>query len=174
MSLPPHRVDYSPIIDRPILKWPGNARVAVWVAPNIEHYEYLPDYDGLRNPWPRVPYPDVQQYSHRDYGNRVGFWRMLEVLDKHGIKCGVSLNMAVLEHYPEIAEAMVERDWDFMSHGIYNTRYIETYTEEQGAGILPGQHRDAASPYGEAAEGDAGAGHVEHGQDAGPDGGGLD
>ena len=54
----------------------------------------------MRNPWPRVPYPDVQQYSHRDYGNRVGFWRMLEVLDKHGIKCGVSLNMAVLEHYP--------------------------------------------------------------------------
>ena len=131
MSLPPHRVDYSPIIDRPTLKWPGNARVAVWVAPNIEHYEYLPVYDGLRNPWPRVPYPDVQQYSHRDYGNRVGFWRMLEVLDKHGIKCGVSLNMAVLEHYPEIAEAMVERDWDFMSHGIYNTQYIETYTEEQ-------------------------------------------
>ena len=131
MSLPPHRVDYSPIIDRPALKWPGNARVAVWVAPNIEHYEYLPVYDGLRNPWPRVPYPDVQQYSHRDYGNRVGFWRMLEVLDKHGIKCGVSLNMAVLEHYPEIAEAMVERDWDFMSHGIYNTQYIETYTEEQ-------------------------------------------
>ena len=131
MSLPPNRVDYSPIIDRPILKWPGNARVAVWVAPNIEHYEFLPDYDGLRNPWPRVPYPDVQQYSHRDYGNRVGFWRMLEVLDKHGIKCGVSLNMAVLEHYPEIAEAMVERNWDFMSHGIYNTRYIETYTEEQ-------------------------------------------
>ncbi len=131
MSLPPHRVDYSPIIDRPTLKWPGGARVAVWVAPNVEHYEFLPNYDGLRNPWPRVPYPDVQQYSHRDYGNRVGFWRMLEVLDKYGIKCGVSLNMAVLEHYPEIAEAMVERDWDFMSHGIYNTQYIETYTEEQ-------------------------------------------
>ncbi len=131
MSLPPNRVDYSPIIDRPPLKWPGGARVAVWVAPNIEHYEYMPVYDGLRNPWPRVPYLDVQQYSHRDYGNRVGFWRMLEVLDKHGIKCGVSLNMAVLEHYPEIAEAMVERDWDFMSHGIYNTQYIETYTEGQ-------------------------------------------
>jgi peptidoglycan/xylan/chitin deacetylase (PgdA/CDA1 family) len=56
---------------------------------------------------------------------------MLEVLDKHRIKCGVSLNMAVLEHYPEIAEAMVQRDWDFMGHGIYNTRYIYTYTEDQ-------------------------------------------
>jgi peptidoglycan/xylan/chitin deacetylase (PgdA/CDA1 family) len=73
----------------------------------------------------------VQQYTYRDYGNRVGFWRMVEVLDRYNIKCCVSLNLAVLEHYPEIAEAMVQRDWDFMSHGIYNTRYLTTYTEEQ-------------------------------------------
>ncbi len=131
MPLPPYRVDYSPIIDRPTIKWPNDARVALWIAPNVEHYEYLPDYDGLRNPWPRAPYPDVQQYSYPDYGNRVGFWRMLEVLDKHGIRCCVSLNLAVLEHYPEIGEAMVQRNWDYMSHGIYNTRYLHGYTEEQ-------------------------------------------
>ena len=131
MPLPPDRVDYSPIIDRPVIKWPNDARVAVWIAPNIEHYEYLPDFEGVRNPWPRTPYPDVQQYAYRDYGNRVGFWRMLEPLDKYNIRCCVSLNMAVLEHFPEIAEAMVERDWDFMSHGIYNTRYLYGYTEER-------------------------------------------
>jgi allantoinase len=131
MPLPPNRVAYSPIIDRPVIHWPHNARVALWIAPNIEHYEYLPDYDGLRNPWPRMPYPDVQQYAYRDYGNRVGFWRMLEVLDAYRIKCCVSLNMAVLEHYPEVAEAMVKRDWDFMSHGIYNTIYLYTYSEAQ-------------------------------------------
>ena len=131
MALPPYRVDYSPIIDRPQIRWPNDARVALWIAPNVEHYEYLPDYDGQRNPWPRTPYPDVKQYSYRDYGNRVGFWSMLEVMDKYGIKCCVSLNMAVLEHYPDIAEAMVQRGWDFMSHGIYNTRYLNTYTEEQ-------------------------------------------
>ena len=131
MPLPPNRVDYSPIIERPTIKWPNEARVALWIAPNVEHYEYLPEYDGLRNPWPRTPYPDVQQFSYRDYGNRVGFWRMLEVLDRHEIRCCVSLNLAVLEHYPEIAEAMVQRDWDFMSHGIYNTRYLNTYSEEQ-------------------------------------------
>ena len=50
MSLPPHRVDYSPIIDRPKITWPNNARVALWIAPNIEHYEYLPEFDGRRNP----------------------------------------------------------------------------------------------------------------------------
>lgn len=131
MSLPPHRVDYSPIIDRPRLTWPNQARVAFWVAPNVEHYEYLPEYEGHRNPWPRMTYPDAREYSYRDYDNRVGFWRMLEVLDAYAIKCCVSLNMAVLEHYPEIAEAMVERDWDFMSHGIYNTRYLYGYSEDR-------------------------------------------
>ena len=131
MPLPPDRVDYSPIIDRPIIKWPNNARVALWISPNVEHYEYLPVQDGPRNPWPRTPYPDVQQYSYRDYGNRVGFWRMLEPLDHYNIKCCVSINLAVLEHYPEIAQAMIQRDWDYMSHGIYNTRYMYAMTEEQ-------------------------------------------
>ena len=56
---------------------------------------------------------------------------MTEVLDKHNIRCCVSLNLAVLEHYPEIAEAMIERNYDFMSHGIYNTRYLHTLTEEE-------------------------------------------
>ncbi len=78
MALAPNRVDYLPIIDRPVIKWPNEARVALWISPNVEHYEYLPDNKGARNPWPRTPYPDVQQYSYRDYGNRVGFWRMLE------------------------------------------------------------------------------------------------
>jgi len=131
VPLPPDRVDYSPIIDRPIIKWPNNARVALWISPNVEHYEYMPDPDAARNPWPRTPYPDVRGYSYRDYGNRVGFWRMLEPLDKYNIRCCVSLNMAVLEHFPEIAEAMVQRNWDYMSHGIYNTRYMYTFTEEQ-------------------------------------------
>src|SRR4051812_34354088 len=48
-SLAPHRIDYLPMIDRPIIRWPNGARVAFWVAPNIEHYEYLPPLDGVRN-----------------------------------------------------------------------------------------------------------------------------
>ena len=131
MPLPPDRVDYSPIIDRPIIKWPNGARVALWISPNVEHYEYMPDDDAARTPWPRTPFPDVQQYSYRDYGNRVGFWRMLETLDRYNIRSCVSLNVAVLEHFPEIRDAMVERNYDYMSHGIYNTRYLYTYTEEQ-------------------------------------------
>ena len=96
-------------------------------------------------------------YSNRDYGNRIGFWRMLEPLDKHGIRCTISLNVAVLEHFPEIAQAMVERDYDFMSHGIYNTRYLVRQSEEEGAGVLPGHDGDGQAAHRQDDEGDAGA-----------------
>jgi allantoinase len=117
-------VTYSPIIDRPPVRWPNGARLAVWVAPNIEFYEYLPPRMPYVDQWPRTPHPDVMSYSYRDYGNRVGFWRMLEVLDHYQVRATASLNVAVLEHFPEIRDAMVERDWELMSHGLYNTRYL--------------------------------------------------
>src|SRR6476661_1192452 len=84
MTLAPGRFDYAPIIDRPIIKWPGNARVAFWVAPNMEFFEYLPES--------RPTQPDVPFYARMDYGNRVGFWRMLEVLNKHNVRACCCLN----------------------------------------------------------------------------------
>ena len=107
-KLPPDRFDYLPITDRPVIKWPNNARVAFWVGPNIEWTEYTP----LNRP----TQPDIASYSYREYGNRIGFWRMLEVLDKHSIRCSVCLHVAMLEHYPEIRDAMIARNWDYMAH----------------------------------------------------------
>lgn len=117
------RVAYQPITDRPRLTWPGGARVAVWVVPNVEHYEYLPPLTGGRNAWPRTPHPDVLGYGLRDFGNRVGLWRMAEVTDALGIPLTLSLNMANWLHYPEIFEAAQARGWDVMALGLYNTRY---------------------------------------------------
>lgn len=131
MGLPPNRVGYLPAIDRPRIEWPDGARVAVWVAPNIEHYEFMPPRDPRRNPWPRSPHPDVVGYSQRDYGNRVGFWRMLEALDEFDVRCTASTNLAIYDHYPEVGQAMTERGWEIMSHGIYNTRYISSLTNDE-------------------------------------------
>ncbi len=128
-SLAPHRVRYLPITDRPRIRWPHDARVALWIAPNVEHYEFLPPRDPQRNTWTRSPHPDVQGYSYRDYGNRVGFWRMAEVLDRFGVVATASTNLAVFDHYPEVGAAMVKRGWEIMSHGIYNTRYISSIDE---------------------------------------------
>jgi allantoinase len=119
----PNRYDYVPITKRPPLRLPNGERVALWVSPNVEFYEYLPPENAHRNPWPRTPHPDVLSYGQRDYGNRRGLWRCFDLLDRYGIRGTVSLNVAVFDHFPEVARAMVERNWDYMSHGIYNTRF---------------------------------------------------
>jgi peptidoglycan/xylan/chitin deacetylase (PgdA/CDA1 family) len=118
-----NRIEYQPITDRPRLRWPNGARVAVWVVSNVEHYEYMPPRGQPRDPWPRTPHPDVLGYGLRDYGNRVGLWRMTEVTDALEIPVTLSLNLANWLHYPEIFEASTKRGWDVMGHGLYNTRY---------------------------------------------------
>jgi len=123
MTLPPGRFDYAPINDRPIIKWPTNARVAFWVAPNMEFFEYLPEN--------RPTQPDIPHYSRMEYGNRVGFWRMLDVLNKHKLRACCCLNLEILDHFPEIKDAMIAADWDYMAHGLYNSRPIYDLTEEQ-------------------------------------------
>jgi peptidoglycan/xylan/chitin deacetylase (PgdA/CDA1 family) len=132
---PADRAPFSPMPARPPLRWPNGARVAVWVVPNVEHYEYLPRPSKKRDPWPRMPHPDVIGYGTRDYGNRVGIWRMFDLFDRLDIRATVSLSMANWVHYPEIFRAMEARKWSIMCHGMYNTRYHwdMSETEERAA-----------------------------------------
>ena len=121
---------YSPIVTRPPITWPNGARLALWIVPNIEFYEFDPPPAVGRETWDRVPsYPDVREYSFRDYGNRVGLWRMLALLDEFHVRATVSLNIALLDHFPEIGEAIIDRGWAVMSHGLYNTRFLYGMTE---------------------------------------------
>jgi peptidoglycan/xylan/chitin deacetylase (PgdA/CDA1 family) len=133
---PRDRAPYSPIALRPRIVWPGGARLALWIAPNVEHYEYQPPHNPHFNVFRRTPLPDVQQYAFRDYGNRIGFYRMAEALDRHGIRATVSLNLAVLDHYPGLKDEMVGRGWAFMSHGIYNTRPVYGLSEAEERAML--------------------------------------
>lgn len=116
---------YSAIVERPPLRWPGNARLALWIVPNVEYYQFLPAVKGY-DPWPRTPHPDVMMYGLRDYGNRVGFWRMMEILDRHSVRATLSLNIACYENFPEIMEACERRNYDVMSHGMYNTVHVRS------------------------------------------------
>jgi peptidoglycan/xylan/chitin deacetylase (PgdA/CDA1 family) len=125
-------IPYLPLDNRPRLEWPGGARLALLVVPNVEIYEYLPAPNSVKNPYPRFgSHPDLGWYTHRDYGNRVAFWRMLEVIDALRLPITVSLNVGILEHLPEIRDAIIERDWEVMSHGIYNTRYLYGISREE-------------------------------------------
>ena len=131
----PGHYAFMPWRRRPRITWPGGARIAFWVVPNIEHYEYDPPPNARRMPWPR-PLPDIAGYSWRDYGNRVGFWRMAEVMARHGVRGSVSLNVAVCDHYPEIIERCCELGWELFSHGTYNTRYFYGMSEDQQRAVI--------------------------------------
>jgi len=122
MKADPQLYDYWPYVNRPKIVWPGGKKIAFWVAPNIEFYELDPPSNPHRKAWPR-PYPDIINYAYRDHGNRVGHWRLMEMMDRFGIRGSVSLSTAMCQHHPEIIEACNERKWEFFSHGIYNTRY---------------------------------------------------
>jgi len=135
MKRDPGLYDYLPYDRRPRITWPGGAHVAFWVAPNIEFYEFDPPRNPTRAAWPR-PHPDVLGYSLRDYGNRAGFWRMLDVMDRCGVRGSVSLNVAVCEHHPEVIEACAARGWEFYSHGTYNTRYLFNMSEAEERAVI--------------------------------------
>ena len=130
MKNDPGLYDYWPYVDRPKITWPNGARVAFWVAPNIEFYELAPPINPTWTP-PGRPVPDVMYYSQRDFGNRVGVWRMMEAMDRCGVRGSISLNIALCDHHPEIIEECAKRDWEFFSHGIYNTRFTYEMSEAQ-------------------------------------------
>ena len=130
MKEDPGYYDYWPYQNRPKIEWPNGAKVAFWVAPNIEFYELHPPDNPFRKPWPQ-PSPALPGYSSRDWGNRVGHVRQMELLEKYSIRGSISLSTALCDHHPEIIEMCKERDWEFFSHGIYNTRYTYGMTEVQ-------------------------------------------
>ena len=124
-----NRFEYSPIINRDIIRWPNGARVALWVIPNIEHYEF--DRPGMCIAPLGNLNPDVLNYGWRDYGVRVGVWRMMDILDKHNIRATVALNSAVCEYYPQIIEEGGKRAWEFMGHGVTNSRLLTLLSAEE-------------------------------------------
>ncbi len=113
------RLDYSPIIDRRPLKLPDGARIAVWVIVNVEEWDInepmarrvLPSPQGV------TVTPDVPNWSWAEYGLRVGFWRLKEVLDRHDIRATVSLNASVCDSYPQIVDRATAAGWEIMGHG---------------------------------------------------------
>ena len=113
--------DYTPIIEREPIHWPGGARVAFYVGLNIEDFHVDSPSTSL---WEGTAslVPDPLNYGWRDYGPRVAIWRLIETLDRHGIPASALLNSEVYERYPQIVEAGRARDWAWIAHGKTNSR----------------------------------------------------
>ena len=118
--LPNERLAYSPISQRPPLLLPQCKRLAVWAIVNVEEWD-------IRLPMPRTvisppaggsPMPDIPNWAWHEYGNRVGFWRLLEVFDSFRIPATLAINGSAIAAYEPIARAARDRNWEFMGHGL--------------------------------------------------------
>jgi len=118
------RYDDSFIFERKPFAWPGNATLAVWVAPNVEVWRYDSPAGQAISPNDRNIVPDVVNYAWREYGLRVGLWRLADVLDAAAVKATVALNSAVAETHPKAVDEMKRRGWEFMGHGITNSENL--------------------------------------------------
>ncbi|MGO8917950.1 MAG: polysaccharide deacetylase family protein [Stellaceae bacterium] len=130
---PRDRLSYAPIINRPKLVLPNGARMVCWVIINVEEWD-------INQPMPRTvltppaggaPMPDIPNWAWHEYGNRVGFWRMLDVLDRLDIKAVLCLNGSCLESYTAIAEAARERRWEFLGHGFIQKNMQKVENERE-------------------------------------------
>ena len=118
--LPTHgRYDYSNITTRPDYTWPGGRRLAVYVALNIEAFAFGTGKGAAIAP------PDQAQshsvFSWRDYGNRVGIWRIFEMLDALGMPAEAQMNTAIYDAAPDIPARLRARGDEILGHGVTNS-----------------------------------------------------
>ena len=125
---------YLPITQRRHFSWPGEARLALWVIPNIEFFHLddpMPGVNNERLSGSQVKTPNVRNWAIRDYGNRVGVWRFFEVLSRYGIRGTAALNSDICDYHPQIIETGVKLDWEFIGHCQTNARRLNELPPEQ-------------------------------------------
>ena len=128
--------DWSPITKRGVLRWPDSARVAICVIVNLERFEWQAPEGSFQAASlsggisPR-PFPDYMRLSHRDYGHRVGIFRVLDVLEKYGIKPTVAMDALSAEHYPYLVNHCLQRGCEIIGHGISVSQMITSNMSEQ-------------------------------------------
>jgi len=131
---------YSPIIRRPRLEWPKGEHLALWVIPNIEFFSLEELVPGASGGGTKIP--DVPTWAARDYGNRIGVFRLMQVLDRYGIRATVALNSQVCVHHPEIIEEGQKRRWEWMGHNETNTTRLNAVPPEEEPKLI---HRALAT-----------------------------
>ncbi len=118
------RYNYSPITQRPIYQWPDGKHLAVYLALNVEHFAFG-EGEGAELA-PKRLQPDILNYSWRDYGNRVGVWRLLELFEELKFPCALLVNGSIYDYCPEVIAPFRARGDEIVAHGMTNA-------ERQGA-----------------------------------------
>lgn len=128
---PHERLVYSPITERPPLKLPGDARVAVWTIANLEVWDIARAMPRtvLTPPMGQPQMPDVPNWSWHEYGMRVGVWRFFELFRELGVRPTAAINGTLCERYPQIVTTAKADGWEFIPHG-YEQRPMQTVADQ--------------------------------------------
>jgi peptidoglycan/xylan/chitin deacetylase (PgdA/CDA1 family) len=134
------RFRYSAIVSRPDFAWPGGKRLALHVSLNLEAFAYG---EGLGLSYsPGIPHPNTYNWAWREYGNRVGVWRLLELFDRLGLPISLLVNSEIYDHCPEVVTAFRRRGDEVVGHGRTNSEHQNDF-DEAGEAILVREVRDA-------------------------------
>ncbi|MCH9672405.1 MAG: polysaccharide deacetylase family protein, partial [Gammaproteobacteria bacterium] len=130
----PH-YEWSPISTRKPLRWPDNQPIALCVLVSLDHMEWEPPPGSHQSPvlaggLGRRPAIDYARLTHREYGHRVGIFRVLDVLEKHGLPVTVAMDALTAEHYPYLVEHCLKRDCEFIGHGVSVSQMINSRMTE--------------------------------------------
>ena len=122
------RFPYSGLRARPDFDWPDGKRLAVHIAVNLEHFIFGEGGVDLDRP---TPAPNHRSYLWRDYGNRVGVWRLLDLFDEFELPIGVITNASIYDHCPESIAAFRDRGDEIIGHGITNSKRVADMSEAE-------------------------------------------
>ena len=128
------RYEYSAITARPDYSWPGRKRLAVYLGFNIEHFDFGAGLGAALGP--KSPEPDVLNYAWRDYGNRVGVWRCLELFDELKLPAAAIINTALYDYCPDVVAACVKRGDELVGHGHTNSERQSELSEVDERSLL--------------------------------------
>ncbi|WP_346347348.1 polysaccharide deacetylase family protein [Bradyrhizobium sp. dw_411] len=151
-----HRYDYHPIDRRQDYSWPGGKRLAFYIAFNIEHFAFGAGL-GL-DPQHTDGRQTHRNWAWRDYGNRVGIWNLLDVLEELGLPATMLMNSTVCDHYPELIEKMIGRGDDILGHGRTGGEVLSSFWESDEARIIQETTDSLAASFGAAPTGWMGPG----------------
>jgi peptidoglycan/xylan/chitin deacetylase (PgdA/CDA1 family) len=129
----PH-FEYSPIVRRPDFSWPGGKRLAFHLSLNLEVFSFG---TGLGVSYsPGLPHPNSYNWGWREYGNRVGVWRLLELFDALQLPVSVLVNSELYEHCPEVLAAFRARGDEMVGHGRTNSEHQNDFDETGEAALI--------------------------------------
>ena len=162
------RYEWSMLQDRKPVTWPGGKPLALWINISVQHFPLSGDKPAVAPPGAlTMPYPDLRHYTLRDYGNRVGIYRLLKLMAEYEASPSLAISGALAERYPQLLEHLAQTPYEWLGHGwnmlcmhagevnvdteagwiADSRRALEQFTDEPIAGWLsPGRIQTANTP----------------------------